>query len=66
MTHPLIERLGDTLGKALLAEQKAENAFPAEGRIMNRKAINDSVKAAWREYDTCVMDIAEALYMGQG
>src|ERR1700743_1678914 len=57
----LIERQKTLLGEALLAEQKAENAFAPEGQNLNRRAIHASVKAAWRAYDDSTDQIASAL-----
>src|SRR5581483_6761261 len=57
----LIKRLKDTLGGALLAEQKAENAFAPEGKILNRRAIHAAVKMAWKAYNDCVEQVADAL-----
>ena len=60
-TPGIVERQKTLLGEALLAEQKAENAFAPDGRNLNRRAIHASVRAAWTAYDDCTAEIADLI-----
>lgn len=57
----LAERVKTLLGEALLAEQKAENAFAPEGRNVNRRAIHAGCKAAWKAYDDALDEMTSEL-----
>ena len=65
MTNPALEALikeqKRLLGLALLEEQKAENAFDASDRPVNRHVIAARVKAAWKGYDDAYNRVADAL-----
>lgn len=52
-----LHRLQELLGGALLAEQRAENAFAPEGRTLNRRRLHNATKLAWSEFDAALEEV---------